>query len=84
MDTSKLKKLSEQDCNEIGGAGFAAIVPFIPLIVSSIASLVGSFKSLVSSSGEIKTKEGLTQKWDNPSNAPKEAKSSVTPIYFIY
>ncbi|WGI36339.1 hypothetical protein [Mesomycoplasma lagogenitalium] len=80
--TNKFTKLSEQESEIIGGAGFAAIVPYIPVIISGIASLVGSFKALTSTNGEIKTKEGLVQKWDSPQQ--KETKVSSSPVYFIY
>lgn len=58
-----LVKINNEDLEKIGGAaGFAAIAPFVPAIITSVASIIGSFKSLTSSSGEIKTKDGLVQK----------------------
>lgn len=81
MDLNGFKKMSEQDKENIVGAGFlTSFMGFLPAIVNGIASIAGSIKVLGSSSGEIKTKD-ISQKWDN--SQPKD-NSKITPIYFVY
>ncbi|MGZ9414645.1 hypothetical protein [Mycoplasma sp. 5370] len=80
-----LVKLTNEEIENIGGSfAFAAVLPYIPLMVSSIASLVASAKMATSSSGEIKTKEGLSQKWDSPTAKDNGNTKTINPIYFIY
>ncbi|VEU59439.1 hypothetical protein [Mesomycoplasma neurolyticum] len=82
MLKEKLKKLNNDQLENIGGAGFAAIVPFIPLIVNSIGSILASIKMFTSSSGEYKTKD-TTQKWNSDTKSSNNNNSSSQPIYII-
>ncbi|MGY6172508.1 hypothetical protein ACW95P_04140 [Candidatus Mycoplasma pogonae] len=93
MDFSDFKPVKPQQKQEIYGGAlpglFVGIVASLPAIVSAVASLAASFKTLFSDSGEIKTKEGLTQKWDTKSgkelkNPLKPNAHATMPIYFIY
>ncbi|WP_330463514.1 hypothetical protein [Metamycoplasma gateae] len=68
-----MKKLNEKQCNEISGgiaitALISSIIGAIPVIASTITSTVGLIRSLSSSKGEIKTKDGFSAKWDDGDN----------------
>lgn len=81
MDLSTKKQI-------VGGAWFTTVLASIPILVSGIATLAGAYRVLFSDSGEIKTKEGLSQKWDksNGVSAPGKISNASTtiPIYYVY
>lgn len=91
--------MNKQKKKEIGASGPGAVGVFVtglisllPVITSSIASLAASFKTLNSDNGELKTKEGLTQKWETKNSAVATKSSTIksenainnVPIYFVY
>ncbi|UVD81427.1 hypothetical protein NV226_01685 [Mycoplasma iguanae] len=87
---TKLDKVAKQEIAAAGfGLIFASIISALPVIVSAISSLAGSFRIMSSDSGEIKSKDGTVQKWDKSNTNEtrsnvRSGASTVLPTYFIY
>ncbi|AMD81224.1 hypothetical protein MCANUF31_01461 [Mycoplasmopsis canis UF31] len=65
MRLSDLRKIEKRKYSRITtGFGITALLTSVPLLMSSLASVVGFFKVTFSTNGEIKDKL-TTFKWDN-------------------
>ncbi|AAT27800.1 hypothetical protein [[Mycoplasma] mobile] len=85
-----MKNFKELDLNSqkkiYGGGFFTALIALIPLLTTSVISIVGSIKLSQSNSGELKTKD-TTVKFENPDPIDDSKKNNVStkpPIYFVY
>ncbi|MBN4089574.1 hypothetical protein JXZ91_02125 [Mycoplasma enhydrae] len=69
-----MTKLNKKECDElVGGVAISGIIGSIlaalPVIMSTLTSTVGLIRSVGSSKGEIKTKDGFSAKWDDGDNS---------------
>ncbi|UUM20022.1 MULTISPECIES: hypothetical protein [unclassified Mycoplasma] len=77
MKLNQLSKIPQSDyVNIVPGFAIAALLSAIPLIINSIAPIVGLIKSSFSISGEIKDKTN-SYKWDNSKTIEKASPNSL-------
>lgn len=90
---NKFSQMSIEDKqNTSGGSWVLATTTLVPVFAHLVSSLVGSFKMLFSSSGEVKNSyskdSSISQKFDNgsssSSSSEKSTSKSAMPIYFTY
>ncbi|UUD35921.1 hypothetical protein NPA08_03045 [Mycoplasmopsis citelli] len=77
MKINQLTKVSQKEyANIVPGFAIAALISAIPLLINSVAPIVGLIKSSFSVSGEIKDKSN-SYKWDNSKNVDKSGTNNL-------